>query len=297
MSAAAPAARLIRMRIEYDGTDFCGWQRQTGQPSVQAAVEDAIRAVTGETVGLTSASRTDTGVHALGQIATFRTATRIPSTQLAQALSANLPKSICVRRTEAAPDGFHPRKSARRKRYEYRFRSDFFRAPLQDRFWTHLAYKVDLALMHDAAKILLGTHDFRGFATKSDDYGADFDFSRTITHLEFLRPSWDDPFGVAGGSGGVATPGAGFGTDPGRTTDDGRDFGGAWILRIEADGFLHNMIRAIMGTLFLIGRGKEPAALLDQVLHSRERSDAGPTAPPQGLCLMQIYYPPEFGDL
>lgn len=288
------SARLVRMRIEYDGTEFCGWQRQIGQPSVQAAVEQAIETVTGETVGVTGASRTDTGVHALGQIATFRTASRIPSAQLAQAISANLPRSICVRRSATAPDGFHPRKSALRKRYEYRFRSDFFRAPLQDRFWTHLAYKVDVTKMHDAAKKLLGTHDFRGFASRSGDYGPDFDFKRTVTHLEFLRPAWDDPFGV--GSGGLG-PAAGFSTDEGRLTEDGRGFGGAWILRIEADGFLHNMIRAIMGTLFLIGRGKEPESLLDRVLADGERADAGPTAPPQGLCLIHIYYPPEVGEL
>ncbi len=144
--------RLVRIRVEYDGTEFCGWQRQTGQPSVQEAIEKALTAVTGETEAVTGASRTDTGVHALGQIATFRTESRIPSSQLAQALTYNLPETICVRKSETLPHIFHPRKDAKLKRYEYRFRSDYLRSPLQDRFWTHLAYKIDVAPMHDAAQ-------------------------------------------------------------------------------------------------------------------------------------------------
>ncbi|HTL51114.1 MAG TPA: tRNA pseudouridine(38-40) synthase TruA [Planctomycetota bacterium] len=280
------ARRLIRIRVEYEGSEFCGWQRQTGQPSVQEALENALTAVTGESEAITGASRTDSGVHALGQIATFRTESRIASSQLAQALTYNLPESICVRKSETVPDIFHPRKDAILKRYEYRFRSDFLRSPLLDRFWTHLAYKVDVTPMHDAAQRLIGTHDFRGFASKVGNYGDEFDFQRTISKIDLIRPNWDDPFGVGG-----------FQVDTGKLTDDNRGWAGAWILRIEGDGFLHNMIRAIMGSLFLVGRGKEPPEYLDEILQNGNRREAGPTAPPQGLCLMHVFYPPQFGDL
>ncbi|MGH7144972.1 MAG: tRNA pseudouridine(38-40) synthase TruA [Planctomycetota bacterium] len=278
--------RLVRLRLEYDGTDFCGWQRQAKARTVQEALEQAITAVTGETAAVTSASRTDTGVHALGQVATFFTQTRIASSQLAAALTHALPPAVCVRRAATAPEGFHPQLAAVRKRYEYRFRSGYLRSPLLDRFWTHHRYPLDVPAMQAAAQHLIGRHDFRGFATRTGGFEAGFDFRRTIERLEFLRPAWDDPFGL-----GALT------ADGDSADAEARGYAGAWIMRIEGDGFLRNMVRAIIGSLFEIGRGKEPPTFLTDVLLSGDRREAGPTAPPEGLCLMHVFYPPDIGDL
>lgn len=248
--------RTLKLTIAYDGTNYAGWQFQQGRVTVQEVLEKAIERVTGRHARALASGRTDAGVHALGQVVAFRTESRLPPEVLRSALDANLPPDIAVLDVAEAPDGFRPTRHAVRKRYRYVIHDgpvrDVFR---RDFVWHYRHGRLDAAAMHRAAAELLGTHDFRSFQST----GAERKNSvRTIFDILVRR-------GRGGGEEFIA-------------------------IEVEADGFLYNMVRAIVGTLVEVGRGKRPESWPGEVLAAKDRRLAGPTAPPQGLCLVKVEY-------
>ena len=247
--------RNFKMTLAYDGTAYSGWQVQSEQQTVQGVLEAAVEAVTGTPVRVLASGRTDAGVHALGQVVAFSIDTELSCEVLRRAVQGNLPDDVSVREVVSAPDGFHPIRDARSKRYRYVL-SD---AEVHDVFLRTYCWQyprsLEAEVMQRAANALIGKHDFASFQSS----GAPRESTvRTIYELQVIRPA-KAPRGPL------------------------------WI-EVEADGFLYNMVRAIVGTLTEIGRGAEEAAWCAQVLADRDRSQAGPTAPPQGLFLLSVDY-------
>jgi tRNA pseudouridine38-40 synthase len=244
--------RNIRLLLEYDGTCYHGWQRQSDAVTIQGVVEAAVARLTGEAIALIGSGRTDAGVHALGQVTNFRTQSAIPLTAFHKGLNSMLPRDIAVlSATEAAPE-FHARKSARAKTYEYRILNRGNRSPLARHYAWWIAPPLDLAAMAMAAAILPGEHDFAAFRASGSD---NINPVRRV-----LAARWQE------GAGG-------------------------WLsFTITATGFLRGMVRSLVGTMAEVGRGKAPATILAELLESGARHLAGPTAPPQGLYLVEVFY-------
>lgn len=247
--------RWIKLTVAYDGTAYCGWQFQPGCPSVQGAVEDALGRITGERIRTVASGRTDAGVHALGQVVSFSTGSRLSAEVFHRALNAELPHDVAVVAAEEAPAGFHATHDARRKRYRYVIHDGPVRDVFRLRYAWHLYQRLDAERMDRAAKALVGTHDFGSFETSGSPRASTV---RTLFEIEVRR-------GRAGKGDLVVT-------------------------EIEADGFLYNMARAIVGTLVEVGRGARPEPWVAGVLAAHERCAAGPTAPPQGLFLVKVEY-------
>lgn len=252
--------RTLKLTLAYDGTAYAGWQVQPDCCTVQGTLEAAIEKVTGQRVRLLASGRTDAGVHALGQVVGFQTQSGLPVEVLKRALCAELPPDVAVLDVAEVPEGFHPIRDAVRKRYRYLIHD----GPVRDVFrrqygWHYGRGRLDAEAMGRAAEALVGTHDFRSFQSS----GAERESSvRTVFEI-----------GVRRGRG----EGGGEGHD--------------WItLEVEADGFLYNMVRAIVGTLVEVGRGARPESWPAEVLKAADRSAAGPTAPPQGLFLVRVDY-------
>ncbi len=320
MTSGAPVpVRTLKLTVAYDGTAYAGWQFQPGKPTVQDTLENAIEKVTGRRVRVLASGRTDAGVHALGQVVAFRTDSTLTPEVLRRAINANLPHDVAVLDVAEVPKNFRPIAHAVRKRYRYVIHD----GPVRDVFTRHFAWhysygRLDAEAMQRAAAALLGTHDFRSFQSS----GAERKTSvRTIFELRVERggtadlPSPDQPsVGArrgAGGEGGAEGKGrAGEGEKEGLgirdwelkigdncntprqrsrgvCSPDSEDF---IIIEIEADGFLYNMVRAIVGTLVQVGRGARPEGWPGEVLQAADRRVAGPTAPPQGLCLVKVEY-------
>ena len=255
-----------KLTLSYDGTNFHGWQVQPVLPSVQGALREAIAQVCGETVLPQGSGRTDAGVHALGQVATFTLTVPIPAENLLRALNRALPPSIRVLFAEAVPARFHARHSAVRKTYEYRIwqRDDdaVVCSPFLAPYVWDCRWPLTLDPMQQAAAALLGTHDFSSFAAADPD---------------LAQRSGEDP---------ASEP------SPVRTlfVSSCQREGGLLLYRVTGSGFLHHMVRNIVGTLVEIGRGALPPDAIPAILEARSRSAAGPTAPPQGLYLVGVEY-------
>lgn len=250
--------RTIKLIVAYDGTAYAGWQVQAGDRTVQEALEAALAKVTGEPIRVTASGRTDAGVHALGQVVGFRTASRLPPEVLRRALNAELPRDVAVLEAGEAAEGFHATRHARRKRYRYLIDNGPVRDVFCRRYCWHFPAPLDAAAMHRAAQCLVGRHDFSSFQTSGSPRKTSV---RTIYEIAVRR---------------------GEGPTSGRIT-----------IEVEADGFLYNMVRTIVGSLVGIGRGARPEAWLAQVLAAADRRVAGPTAPPQGLFLVEVEYAPK----
>lgn len=244
--------RNVRLQIAYDGMRFHGWQRQDGFPTVQQAVEEAFEALLGEHLGVHASGRTDTGVHALRQVAHVHLETRLDDARLQGALNAHLPRGVVVRRLETCADDFHARFSARGKRYLYLTVNARTFPP----WWEGRAHWVrqplDWAAMRRALPALIGRHDFSSFECSGSPRS---DSVRTLRRARLV----------------VRRERA--------------------ALLLEADGFLYNMARAIAGTLIEVGRGKLAPEELGAILAARDRRRAGPTAPACGLYLLSVLYP------
>ncbi len=283
----APAGtRNILLTISYDGTCYSGWQVQPGRPSVQACVEQAVRAITGESRRVYCAGRTDTGVHALGQAANFYTLSRIPGKNLRRALQTELPEDIVIADARDVSLQLHATFSAVRKRYRYVIHDRGVCPPFLKRYCTPSRFALDAPRMHEAAQELLGTHDFRCF---EKEYPNKETSVRTIFDAVVCRsggwPLWQAPHNWGGTESAV---------NGGGDWDGGRGGDGPFVVfEVEADGFLYNMVRAIVGTLTEVGRGKRPIHALRDVIQSLDRNTAGMTAVPQGLYLVRVDYPAE----
>lgn len=247
--------RNIKLVIEYDGTDYHGWQVQDNARTVQGELRRAIARITGEEPTVTGASRTDAGVHARGQVCSFRTSSRIPTDRLPAAINANLPADIAVVAAAQVGLNFHPRIAAVGKLYTYRVCTRQAPPALNRRFELHHPRRLDLTAMQAAADRLLGEHDFSSFQAAGSSIK---DPVRTLWSCRLSSPRADSV-----------------------------------ILSVSGNGFLYNMVRIMVGTLLLIGSGKLAAEEMATILAARDRRQAGPTAPPHGLCLEEVYYRPE----
>jgi tRNA pseudouridine38-40 synthase len=243
--------RNIKLTLAYDGTDFYGWQKQPGLRTVEQVLLDAIGELTGERPSLTASGRTDAGVHALGQVAHFLTASRHPASTILRALNALLARDVRVLQAEEVPQAFHATLDARSKRYRYVIDNAPIADPFQLRYAWHVPRPLDADAMARAAQALRGRHDFRSFET---DWPNRTSSVRQIFEITVLR------------SGSMVA------------------------MEVEADGLLYNMVRSISGTLILVGSGKRPEAWVADVLAACMREKAGPTAPPQGLFLLKVLY-------
>jgi tRNA pseudouridine38-40 synthase len=240
----------VRAVVAYDGTDYGGFQRQSNAPTVQAALEAALAQVTQEKVAVLSAGRTDTGVHAAGQVIAFDTAWRHDLDDLWRALNAVLPVDIAVQEIKEAAPGFHPRYAACSRRYRYTVHNAPVRWPQARRYSLHVASPLDVAAMQQAAQSLVGEHDFATFGQPPQG---------EVTVRRVLAAEWG-------------------GELPWLTFD------------IEANAFLYRMVRSIVGTLLQVGCGAMSVEEFAAARAACDRSQAGPTAPPHGLCLMEVKY-------
>ncbi|HHN46273.1 MAG TPA: tRNA pseudouridine(38-40) synthase TruA [Planctomycetes bacterium] len=244
-------ARRILLAIEYDGSELFGSQRQREYPTVQALIEEAVEKLTGERVKTVFSGRTDRGVHGLNMLAVFDTAAGMELEKLAPALNAALPASVAITSAREAPPDFHPRRAARAKIYRYRIFNRRVRSPLErGRAW-HVTVPLDVNSMRAAARHLVGTRDFRAFASEAAQK------ENTVRTLAAARV---------------------------------RREGEVIELDFEGEGFLYNMVRAMTGSLVEVGRGKEPPGWIIEVLESLDRRKAGPTAPPHGLTLIRVLW-------
>jgi len=244
-------SRRLRLLVEYDGTDFSGWQRQKTERTVQGVLEDAIREMTGETVFVRGAGRTDAGVHADGQVATLDLAANIPTHGLLRGLNTILPADVALLDVaEAAPD-FDARFSARGKVYRYTIWSHLVRSPRRARDAWHLRHPVDVDAMRAAAVALVGEHDFRGFRAADCDRRST---RRIVRRLDVDR------------AGALIT------------------------IEVEATAFLKNMVRILVGTLVDVGRGRIGADAIPRMLETGDRTAGGMTAPAHGLTLLRVIY-------
>ncbi|HXG10031.1 MAG TPA: tRNA pseudouridine(38-40) synthase TruA [Gemmataceae bacterium] len=244
--------RNIRLILSYDGTDFNGWQTQPGYRTVQETLENAIARLTGEPrIRVNASGRTDAGVHAIGQVVNFYSNTRLAPDVLVRAINAHLPPDIVVRHADDVPQAFDANRDALRKLYRYVIHDGPVPDPFLRRYCCHSKHRLDAAAMRRAAEPLKGRHDFHSFET---DWPNRMSSVRTITHLTVNRV-------------------------------------GDWLwIDVEADGFLYNMVRAIAGTLMNVGRGYWPEERVAEILRAEDRTQAGPTAPAQGLFLMRVTY-------
>ena len=250
--------RRIRLLVEYEGTGFVGWQRQVNGPSIQAALEEAVLAITGERLTVAGAGRTDAGVHALGQVAAFTTRSAIPPRGLLRGLNAVLPPAVAVLEATEAEPTFDPRRMARGKHYRYSIWNGEPRSPLRARTSWHIRDPIDAAAMDAAGRPLLGEHDFSAFRA------ADCDRKNPVRRIDRLEV---------------------------------RREGDLVTLEVEATAFLKHMVRIVVGTLADAGRGRATPEDVAGVLAGGDRTRAGPTAPPHGLTLVRVDYLEESGRL
>jgi len=243
--------RNIRLLIEYEGTHYAGWQWQKNDRTIQETLSKAIGQIVQEPIKIYGASRTDAGVHALGQVANFKTTSNIPGERLLHAINFYLPHDITVKDAAEVTESFHAQYGAKSKAYQYTLLNDWIRTSLNWDFCHVCGFQLDMGKMIAASMYIIGTHDFTSFTTKA---GCEKHRIRTVKNLDIIKE-------------------------------------GKYIyFTVEADGFLYNMVRTIVGTLIEVGRGKITAERVKDILDARNRNLAGPTAPAKGLCLIEVKY-------
>lgn len=245
------AVRHIRLLVEYDGTGYSGFQRQANAPTIQAELERALEKCLKQKTVVIPAGRTDAGVHATGQVCKFRTTSRIPVDRIPLALNRLLPDAIVVKSAREVSEKFNPRFDATSRVYRYTIHNQPISSALRRRYAHHVPRRLDVHAMQRAAQVLVGTHDFASFQASGSEMGGTV---RDLVRMECAR------------RGALVT------------------------ITIEANAFLYQMVRNIVGTLIQIGLGARAADEMPKILAARNRKAAGPTAPPHGLCLMRVKY-------
>ena len=241
----------VKMVVAYDGTNYCGWQIQPNGVTIEQKLNEALTDRLQEPIKVTGASRTDAGVHSLGNVCIFDTNTRMPAEKISYALNTRLPEDIVVQDSCQVPESFHPRFSKSRKTYEYRILNQKFRNPTR-RLDTHFYYyDLDVEAMQRAAAYLVGEHDFKSFASTGGQAETSV---RTIYSLDVEK----------------------------------RD--SIITIRVKGNGFLYNMVRIIAGTLIKVGAGEIQPEEIPVILEAKDRSAAGPTAPAKGLTMIGLEY-------
>ncbi|MCQ2539944.1 MAG: tRNA pseudouridine(38-40) synthase TruA [Acetatifactor sp.] len=243
--------KRVRLIVAYDGTNYHGWQVQNNGITIESELNRCLTDLLGEKIEVIGASRTDSGVHALGNVAVFDTTARMPAEKISYALNQRLPEDIRIQKSEEVDSDWHPRHCDSRKTYEYRIYRGEFAMPVKRLYSYHTYRPLDVAMMRKAAAYLVGEHDFKSFCQT----GAQVESTvRTILSLEI--------------------------------EEQGSDL----VIRVCGNGFLYNMVRIIAGTLMEVGQGKRSPESMQQVLDSLDRAAAGPTAPALGLTLMKYEY-------
>ncbi|ABR50516.1 tRNA pseudouridine synthase A [Alkaliphilus metalliredigens QYMF] len=244
--------RNIMIEIEYDGTNYSGWQIQQNAPSIQEEIAKALKKVTGEEITTHGSGRTDAGVHAQGQVASFQLHSKIPAERISFALNGKLPRDITILEAKEMPEDFHARYSAIGKRYGYCIMNNTHGSALLRNYCYHVPYKLDLQKMKQASETLLGTHDFKGFMASGSQVKS------TVRRIDEIN------FDTQGSQ--------------------------IWIT-MQGNGFLYKMVRIIVGSLVGIGTGKIKEEALQNILETQNRRVAVKTAPAQGLYLQKVFYP------
>ena len=241
----------VRMTVAYDGTNYCGWQIQPNGVTIEQRLNEALSALLGEEIRVTGASRTDAGVHSLGNVCIFDTQTRMPAEKISFAVNQRLPEDIVVQSSCQVEDSWHPRYAKSRKTYEYRILNRQMRSPNRrlDTYFFH--YPLDLSAMQKAASYLCGEHDFASFCAANAQVETTV---RTIYSCTVTK------------EGDIIT------------------------IRVTGSGFLYNMVRIIAGTLIKVGNGDIPPEQMEEILAACDRSAAGPTAPAHGLTMIGLEY-------
>lgn len=275
-----------KLTLTYDGTNFHGWQIQPDKTTVQGILSDAIATVAGERILPQGAGRTDAGVHAVGQVASFPLAASIPPDNLRHALNRVLPPSIRVTAAACMPPDFHARHSSTGKIYRYRVFHGALCSPFLAPYAACFRWPLDFQAMCDAAREILGEHDFTSFAATDPDRNARSVEERRSNVRRIEMSEWKR----------VKVPGpqANFEWSTLETVaseSEASDFGGeVYTYSIRGNGFLHRMVRNLVGTFLDIGRGRIAPTAISEILNERDRREAGPTAPPNGLCLVRVLY-------
>lgn len=243
--------KRVMLTVAYDGTNYHGWQVQPNGETIEGILNRCLSELLGKDVAVTGASRTDAGVHALGNIAVFDTDSPIPADKMAYALNRRLPEDIKVQKSEEVDGDFHPRHAVSHKTYEYRIYCAPFPMPVR-RLYSHFTYvPMDIGSMQEAAKYLVGIHDFKSFCS------TEAQVETTVRQIDSLK-----------------------------VTMEGKEI----MIRVTGRGFLYNMVRIIAGTLMEVGRGQIAPEEVKGILDARNRQAAGPTAPACGLTLVEIVY-------
>ncbi len=263
-------SRNLKLTLAYDGTDFSGWQIQPGLPTVQGTLAECIERITHESVLPQGSGRTDAGVHALGQVASFAIESPIPARGLMTALNDTLPGAVRVMAVQEAEAGFHARHSANAKTYQYRiFRGDVC-PPFLARYVLHDPYPMNEEAVMRATESVVGKHDFSSFAASDPDRSA-----------RIAAAQLDEPEGSSGSiPSNLRTIHSALWM---RTNDE-------FTFTVRGDGFLHHMVRNLVGTLLQVGKGSLRVSDIDRILQTRDRSAAGPTAAASGLYLVNVEY-------
>lgn len=253
-SEAGASRRNLKLEIEYDGTNYCGWQvqiRQRRKKSIQEILEKTLRKILQQKVKLISSGRTDSGVHAASQVVNFKTNSKIPLYNLQKALNTLLPDDIIVKGVKEVRPDFHARFCAKSKLYRYSILNRTYPSAILRQYAYFYPYRLDIDLMRKEAKYLVGKHNFQSFCASDKE---EKNHVRTIKYIGIKKD------------------------------------GDLISIDIEANGFLYNMVRNIVGTLLEIGRGKLSKGSMQHILLLKDRKKAGPTAPSHGLCLMKVNY-------
>ena len=241
----------VKLVVAYEGTNYCGWQIQPNGITIEQVLNETLSSLFGEEITVTGASRTDAGVHSLGNVAVFETHTKMPAEKISFALNQRLPEDIVVQESCQVPEDFHPRFSKSRKTYEYRILNCRFRQPLERRTSYFYYYPLDVRAMQKAAAYLVGEHDFTSFASVHAQTNT---YVRMIYALDVVRE------------------------------------GDMIRIRVQGNGFLYNMVRIIAGTLIQVGAGIKKPEDMESILAGKDRELAGPTAPAHGLTMIGLEY-------